>query len=1574
MKGILAASNVSLTLTLSLLLVASGVGWAAVSENLLKNPSFEKGQAKSGAPVSWSRYAGGDKGLVLRLVSTAHTGKKALLIHDDHPGKEVGVSQDAKAEPGLTYEASVYVRGVPGASTGGSYLQMRFAPSGKYAQKGLAATGLEEFDLVSVRATAPAGTKTVRVYLYTHRDPTPKVIVDSVSLVSGVEPPPPPPPPPPKPVPPVYNKLKDLHIDTQLVKGGKPNTTIVVPASGMYAAEAARIQQTVEDRTGVRPPIATDDAPEADVPIKGHLIALGNRSTNKTVEKLYNFYYTLLDLRYPGAGGSVVRTLHSPFGDGHNVVLVGGSDAAGVQAAADVFVAKLGQAKAERGEMSIGRLMEIELGKGIVVPTDLREYLFWDASKGYRSTGYFGWNSISKHMAMYYMTGRERDAREVIRLSFPDAQARKQLCEIDGERLENKDEPLSGPYHYNAHIMILFWDLIEESPVFTDEERLRVTNAFSKQLDHRKREGIYGRGVPRVVGSRHGQWAAVSHYCLGRYFQKDYPNPIWHHCIQGAINHFGSLHKYVWVGGESDNLFWYNTGIAAIFTHLALTGDRKPVDNGVLRELLRGQEILWSGRRGDWALNSASIGFLHKAAYLMQDGRYIHYREQTGVDTDCFRLGQSFWPEEHLAAKRPDDLPGKWSIQALSKPAWLARHNGFALAESFQFGSYRSAADATGDFILIDGFNGASRNPYHTFAILQLRIDGETLLEGYLNQVLTRADGMVEPRVAMNGALRYRDVIGPTAVAVGEVPDAAYCNWRRTLVQRTGQYALVVDDLTFRTDSDNIEVQLKWQNARGTRSSQREPGVLRLRGAGKGKLPPGWHRTRALDAKCSTNLTDARGTVRLDGINIMLLRSENAGDWIEMPFRLDRKMTGEVLVGFVKYLDRGVVRMLLDREAVGQECDLYAEGAETYEVSLGRRTLAAGEHRLRVQTVSANPQVGRCYVGLSGVTIRPENATSAAVQQAFDVCLSDPVKTTRSGSITTMEWGGGVKNGQHRIFFTAIARNASGPDSRAACARLDDNTAAVALPQPALVAVGNSGRIDGELVVLAEDHLFGKGIRRASFLSASSPVNVDWDFTAGRMHVVADKPSVLKLSLGAGQVLVDGKRSVLNANAEGLFVLPLMAGRHVVEDAKPQPDDLDRLAARLSATLAESRKAREEGKRALVAKAVVKAPPLRAGFAASVGGSVVDLITIPTDGGSSIYAAEGKTVHVLSTEGKETKTLEADGAIRMLRWWPEHELLLVGCRDEQVVAFDRSGQRKWVFTSVMDPAVFRAAKTYWFKTAPGHEGIHGLHTGVFIDGKSQCFVGSACTLEIIDEHGKLIKRMPLFWGKNSHFQIVDAPDGSLNLLAARRYSGVHHVTMVNNRKLVPGPKTFNGVPPGHTYVGGWSSMNRDHLFYVDLDGDGKKEVVSEINGTWNRVTVWDERGKALYDASFGPGRRIMAKNMRDLEVADLDGDGKKEILVATSSGLVVALDCQCRKLWAKRLPSPATVMKAMPRASSPWIVAGCEDGTVMVLDGRGEFVRRDRVNGRPTCIEALDESGVLLATTKGEVKLFAVEP
>jgi hypothetical protein len=163
----------------------------------------------------------------------------------------------------------------------------------------------------------------------------------------------------------------------------------------------------------------------------------------------------------------------------------------------------------------------------------------------------------------------------------------------------------------------------------------------------------------------------------------------------------------------------------------------------------------------------------------------------------------------------------------MPEPMWARRRTGFPLDESFQFGSFRSAPDQSGDFLLIDGYNGASRNPHHSFAILELRLGGHTLLKGYRNQLLTRLDGMVEPRVAMDARLRDRHVIGDVAVCVGEVPDAAYCNWRRTLAQRVGQYALVVDQLTMRRSTENFQVQTLWETPRGTWDEARNAIVVR---------------------------------------------------------------------------------------------------------------------------------------------------------------------------------------------------------------------------------------------------------------------------------------------------------------------------------------------------------------------------------------------------------------------------------------------------------------------------------------------------------------------------------------------------------------------------------------------------------------------------------------------------------------------------------------------------------------------------------------------------------------------------
>jgi hypothetical protein len=892
---------------------------------------------------------------------------------------------------------------------------------------------------------------------------------------------------------------------------------------------------------------------------------------------------------------------------------------------------------------------------------------------------------------------------------------------------------------------------------------------------------------------------------------------------------FGSLHEHAWVAGESDNLFWYNTGVAPVLTYMVLTGDRKPLENGVLGRLLRGQEVLISGRTGDWALNSASMGFLNKAAYLTGDGRWITYRQRTGVDTDLFRLGQSFWPDETIEPALPDDLVGQWTVLPLSEPAWRARRSGLPFDQSFYVASFRSAVDASGDYILLDGFNGASRNPYHTFDILEPRLDGRGVLDGYHNQVLTSADGMVEPAVAMNAALLYADVVSRTATAVGEVPDAAFAIWRRTLAQRTGRYALVVDDLTFRADSQNMKVTTTWQ----------VPGGV-------------W---------------DA---------NEQAVRARSAG----------------------------------------------------YELR------------------------------------------SCDVQQV------------RGRGVVTMDWNGAVEKDSHRIAFYLVGKVDSESKTSLACTRVADNAAALALPEPALAVVSEHGQTSGALVILAEDHLYGHAMTVAGIespiVSSDAPVDLDWDFAGAELNVVAEQPATLSVRLTAADTLRVNGEPAQARQAEGICSIQLPEGRHVLTVASPGPEVRTALAAGLERLLAEAEKRRAEALATAGARPEPTAAKLPVALTAQVGGKVADLIAVPSDQGTELAMAEGSTIHLLSLEGKGLRTLPTEGKIRVLHWWDEPELLLAGCVDEKVIAFDRSGQRRWVFTSEMDPAVYEAAKTYWFKSAPGHEGIHGLYTGPFDDGNDRCFVGSACTLEILDTAGKLVKRTPVFWGPGRRFLLVAGPDESRNLLISRWPNGNDHLAVVSSKTMAVTGRGYSGVPSGHSYVGGWTAQNRTGLVYEDLDGNGTKEVATAINGTWNRVTVYSEDGKPLHNAQFGPGASKGPRaQMRDMAVTDLDGNGKKDIVVGISEGLVVALDHQCQKLWSTRLTSPPVSLRCVdpPGAAPPRIVVGCDDGTVAALDENGTLVQLGRITGRPTHAVVLETSShplAVLATEKGEVKGFTI--
>ena len=356
-----------------------GPGMAEVTSLPIANHLFAEGMSEQGVPLGWSLYAGGGENQSLAMV-TDDEGLSALLIDDGDGETEIGITQNIPVQPGLVYEAAVEVK-IPEDGSGiGAFMQMRFLPSNEFVQTSLDANRLGIFERIALRGTAPADTQNIVLYLYTHRAPTPKLLLRNVELLSGVEPPAPEAPPLHELTPPQYDRLKDLHLQTPLVSDGQARISIVAPASGLYDDDARALAAAVEELTSVAVPVVADTSTAAAMPLEGHIVCLGNRSTNQTFSALYDLYYTLTDLKYPGPGGYEVRTLHNPFGNGYNVIFAGGSDAAGVHSAVEALVGHLRQAGARPGELAVGRLMDIRLGEGLTPPRDVREMRTWEDS------------------------------------------------------------------------------------------------------------------------------------------------------------------------------------------------------------------------------------------------------------------------------------------------------------------------------------------------------------------------------------------------------------------------------------------------------------------------------------------------------------------------------------------------------------------------------------------------------------------------------------------------------------------------------------------------------------------------------------------------------------------------------------------------------------------------------------------------------------------------------------------------------------------------------------------------------------------------------------------------------------------------------------------------------------------------------------------------------------------------------------------------------------------------------------------------------------------------------------------
>lgn len=1417
-----------------------------------------------GFPAGWSAYGS--------VKPTAQVKDGLLLITDPDDKAEAGLSQDiAVVKPGK-YEAAVETKlQRADADTEGAFLQIRILPQDKFIQIPLEAASHETFTTTRAGIEVPEGTKTIRLYIYTQKKGSPAVAVKKVELkeVNAFTP-----AAARDGLTPVIGKLKNLSLATKL-------DGIAIAAGTTAAAQdgAQKVAAAIEAITGAKVPVVADG--KIPLPLKTNVIAIGSRDNNDLLDRLYREGFVYTDSTYPGAGGFELRSLHNPTGGNFNVIIAGGSDEAGVADAVKALLDELAVKPKELGHLLKLRVPAYPGKVDGYDPDNFNSRMLSGIGWGY------GWNYVAVQMALFYQTGDTKYAKEFLRLAFPDAAATKDFQKFNPESIENPATPLSSPYHYMGHQMILLWDLIEEHPVFSDQDRLKVTQALARQLDH---EGIgkmiYGRSGGAVIPSRHGQWAAISLYVLARYFDRDYPHATWKRSLKSATGTMAYLQRPDgWIEGERGIVGWFLSGsVNPGANYLALAGERNFNPEGAWANALRFFETQWNGTGSSEILGTASRQTFYLAAEQTGDGKYLYYADLLPAAKPGFKIGQSFVPGGKIAKRPPAELAGKWTAAPMSP----AEHKFFKIANPIEncfLGiGYRDKLGAGGDWISVNCFNEEYRTPYKLLSISGLRIDGRNILVGLGNYLQPYLAGGTEPHIPTMGEIDDFGVTGQSVWFAGGVPDHAYCDWKRKLLLRKGQFALIADTLTARSNSGELTAVLNFQTAAPVTVTA-EPGKLAVAGSDDLRLH---------DCKLAA-VPECRIS---SGNRNTLFETVKAGDRAQINFDLANAFSGEFKVTLMHHNTRAAaVNLKLDGKLLKADVPHYSEAGDLQPeiVSLGKVELAKGGHQLEIEVAAVNPLIKTAWLGAQSLSFIPV----AAEHTALTTANGESGVIDGQSAYTKVKFAG-VKDRSESIFTLIKRENNTAP---ARVMKLDAGSAKVLAPEPAIVFTGESKFGRAELALLEANHLFAFNATRIDGVFKSDrKVTLDWDLVSGEATIQAAAAGAIDFEGGRSEKLNPGDNTLvikLSDAALAKYRKGLDAPVPVATEVKAAAAKLPDLAAVKLAEFAEA----------------------------------VSVLT-PLAGGD-LLAGAGKKLFRLGPDGKVLQSFDADARIQCAIEWPKEKLILAGCADDKVIAFNADGTRRWVFTSVLAPEVEATQKYYWFK--PAYPGVYSLAVANSRDGEA-LFAGSACTTEKIGADGKLIRRYPHTWGPGRQLGVIKGKHGFENVFALRHSAADGNYMWTVDGSDGSSAVRFRDNLPGFKNFPSFGSLYRSKAFVADFDGDGKDEAAADSQGMYLWLNVYDGDGKPKYQLNLGPGDKGMGKFYLDLAAGDVAGDVRPEIAMVNKFRELVLIDGRAEPLWSRPLPfMPAKVGVAGKKI----YVAGGRRG--VVFGGAGEAVAEFRL-------------------------------
>ncbi|MCK5803356.1 MAG: hypothetical protein KAI66_11010, partial [Lentisphaeria bacterium] len=614
-----------------------------------------------------------------------------------------------------------------------------------------------------------------------------------------------------------------LH-DTVLVADGKAASIVLHPDSEAGRAAAATVIEAIRKATGAT--LTARPATESDRVFDETAILLGNLNTNPAMLLLYGRRLTPVDSVCPGKGGALVHTVFDPFGKGANAIILGASDDAGLARAASVFTDRVAKQGAP-GELAFPRLFDRHYGKDFIAacswaddepsPKRLEQGLKAGQRRLDRGTHTSIAGELASVAKRYALTGHSVEAKLYV-----------QLWDMYAKSAVADPRKFGGPWGFDSdfpsRIVVPGWDLIEEDPTLTDEERVSTLQHLGRWMAETVVPSCAGAATSTHLPHNHQTFPALGTMFAGIHMSQSFPKlmegPFWLSIADRIFQRQATYFKpyedcngYQWL--TNGHLFGYALA-RPDFTVFTNGNGKRIIDFCIGNMDNLGYQVPY-GDTGSWVCWNSEMICLDRYAFATGDP-VARWAANHKRDIKRTRLSAADYMQLEPGAK-PTRFDGVriWPLE----PAFYETFpvdNRPPLNLCFDKVTFREALDSQAAYLLLDGLSNGGHKHYDGNSISRLtQFDRIWLADNdyykqpvkFHNSMLVFRDGASEQIPAYTQLLGSgeSDAYGYSRSRVNGYAGA---DWDRTIIWLKALKAFVILDKLTAIESGDYQFRLLW--------------------------------------------------------------------------------------------------------------------------------------------------------------------------------------------------------------------------------------------------------------------------------------------------------------------------------------------------------------------------------------------------------------------------------------------------------------------------------------------------------------------------------------------------------------------------------------------------------------------------------------------------------------------------------------------------------------------------------------------------------------------------------------------